>query len=154
MSGNSDPKFPMLAYNFYFGINCTYRKLFEFVSGNLDGNALRTIQKRESLNGSRSEPFIYYSKQMVKEFIVWFIKERINGVQVPNYFSAGFSATKLVKDVRLSKQNQAIVSGAYLDHFCCSLCPTTHRAEFHLAIAIQCLRADDNLRRPPDMANP
>ena len=43
MSGNSDPTFPMLAYNFYFGINCTYRKLFEFVSGNLDGNALRTI---------------------------------------------------------------------------------------------------------------
>ena len=82
MSGNSAPKFPMLAYNFYLGLNCTYRKAFDFVSGNLDGPALRTIQEREILNDSRSKPLIDYSKQMTKESIIWFIKERIYGVQL------------------------------------------------------------------------
>ena len=93
----------MLAYNFYLGLNCTSRKAFEFISGNLAGPALRKIQKRERLNYSRSEPFIDYSKQMVKESIIRFIKERINGVQGINYFSAGFDATKLVKGVCLSE---------------------------------------------------
>ena len=54
---------------------------------------------------------------MVKESIIRFIKERINGVQGPNYFSAEFDAKTLVKCVHLSKQNQDIVGGAYLDHF-------------------------------------
>ena len=54
---------------------------------------------------------------MVKESIIWFIKERIDGVQGPNYLSALFDATKLVKGIRLSEQNQAIFGGAYLDHF-------------------------------------
>ena len=38
-------------------------------------------------------------------------------MQGPNSFSAGFDATKLVKGVRLSEQNQAIAGGAYPDHF-------------------------------------
>ena len=66
MSGNSAPKFPMLAYNFYLGLNCTSRKSFEFVYVNLAGPALRTIQKRVIFNDSRSKTFIDYSKQMVK----------------------------------------------------------------------------------------
>ena len=78
---------------------------------------MRTIQKRENLNDSSSKPFIDYSKQMVKESIIWFIKERIDGVQGPNYLSALFNAKKLVKGIRLSEQNQAIFGGAYLDHF-------------------------------------
>ena len=66
MSGNSAPKFPMLAYNFYLGLNCTSRKAFEFVPVNISGPALRKIQKREILNDIRSKSFIDYSKQMVK----------------------------------------------------------------------------------------
>ena len=66
MSGNSTPKFPLLAYNFYLGLNCTSRKAFEFVSVNISGPALRKIQKREILNDIRSKSFIDYSKQMVK----------------------------------------------------------------------------------------
>ena len=63
ISGNSAPKFPMLMYNFYFGMNCTSRKAFEFVSENLTGPALRKIQNREILNDSRIKPFIDYSKK-------------------------------------------------------------------------------------------
>ena len=48
---------------------------------------------------------------------IQFIKEQIDGAQGPNYFSAGFDAKKLVKGVRLSEQIQAIVGGAYMDHF-------------------------------------
>ena len=117
MSVNSAPKFPMLAYNFYLGLNCTSHKAFEFVSGNLDGPALRTIQRIESLNDSKSKPFIDHSKQMVKEWIIWFIKEIIDGVQGPNSFSAGFDAKKLVKGVHFSEHNHDIVGGAYPDHF-------------------------------------
>ena len=54
---------------------------------------------------------------MAKDSIIRFIKERIDGVQGPNSFSAGFDATKLVKGVRLSEYNQAIVGGAYPDNF-------------------------------------
>ena len=54
---------------------------------------------------------------MVKEFIIRFIKERIDSVQVPNSFIAVFDATRLVKGVRFSEQNQAIVGGAYPYHF-------------------------------------
>ena len=38
-------------------------------------------------------------------------------MQGPNSFSAGFDAKKLVKGVRLSEQNQAIIGGAYPDHY-------------------------------------
>ena len=58
MSGNSAPKLQMPAYNFYLGLNCTSRKSFDFVSGNLSGPALIKIQKREILNDSSSNPFI------------------------------------------------------------------------------------------------
>ena len=34
----------------------------------------------------------------------------------PNFFSAGFDSTKLVKGVHLLEQKQAIVGGAYPDH--------------------------------------
>ena len=54
---------------------------------------------------------------MVKELIIQLIKELINGVQGPNYFSEEFVATKLLKGVHLSEQNQAVVGGAYPDHF-------------------------------------
>ena len=102
MSGNNAPKFPMLAYNFYLGLKRTSRNAFEFVSRNLAGPSLGEIQKREDLYASRSKPYIDRSKQMVKVFIIRFIKERIDGVQGKNYFSTGFDATKLVKSVRLS----------------------------------------------------
>ena len=69
------------------------------------------------MNDSRSKPLIDYSKQMTKESIIRFIKERIYGVQGPNYFSAVFDATKLLKGVRVSEQNQAIFGGAYPDRF-------------------------------------
>ena len=69
------------------------------------------------MNDSRSNPFINYIKKIVKESIIRFIEELINVVQWPNSFSAGFDATKLVKGVRLSEQNQAIAGGAYPDHF-------------------------------------
>ena len=54
---------------------------------------------------------------MAKELIIRFIKKQIYGVEGPNYFSARFDETKLVKGVRLSEQNQAIVGVAYPDHF-------------------------------------
>ena len=63
MSVNGDPKFPMLAYNFYLGLNCTSRKSFEFVSENLSVPALRKIQRRKILNDSRIKPFVEYSKK-------------------------------------------------------------------------------------------
>ena len=110
----------MLAFNFYLGLNCTSRKEFEFVSGNLAGPALRKIHKREVLKDSRIKPFIDCSKQMVKESNIRFIKERIGGVKGPNYFSAGLDATKLVKGVHLSEQNQYIVDDAYPDN--CFFC--------------------------------
>ena len=103
MSVNSDPNLPMLSYNFYLGLNCTSRRAFEFVSGYLNGPALRTIQRREILNDSSSKLFIDYSKEMAKELIIRFIKEKIDGVQGPNDFSAGFDAKKLVKGVHFSK---------------------------------------------------
>ena len=62
------------SYKFYLGLKFTSRKAFEFVHGNLDGPAFKKIQKREILNDSRSKPFIDYSKPMVKESIIWFIK--------------------------------------------------------------------------------
>ena len=74
MSGNSAPKFPMLAYNFYLGINCTSRKAFESVSINLAEPALRKFQKRDIFNDSRSNTFVDYIKQMVKYSIICFIK--------------------------------------------------------------------------------
>ena len=49
----------------------------------------------------------------MKESIIRFVKERIDGVQGPDYFSAEFYATKLAKCVRLSEKNQAIVGKAY-----------------------------------------
>ena len=64
ISVNSDPKFTMLTYNFYLGLNCTSCEAFEFVFGNLARPALGTIQKRERLNYSRSKPFIDYSKKL------------------------------------------------------------------------------------------
>ena len=74
MLGNSAPKFPMLAYNFYLGLNCTSHKAFEFVSGNISRSSLRKIQIRESLNDSSIKLLIGYIQQMVKELIIWFIK--------------------------------------------------------------------------------
>ena len=62
MSGNSDLKLPMLAYNFYLGLNCTSHNAFEFVHGNISGLELITTQKRESLNDSINKPFIENSK--------------------------------------------------------------------------------------------
>ena len=117
MSGNSAPKFPMLAHNFYIRPNCTSRKAFEFVSGNTSGPALRKNQTREILNDSRIKPFIDYSKQMVKYSIIRFIKERIDGVKEANYFSVGFDVPKLVNSARFSEHNQAIIDGAYTYHF-------------------------------------
>ena len=74
-------KLPILAYTLYLGLNCTSCKLFEFVTGNIARPAFIKIQKRKILNASRSNPFIYYIKQMVKESIIRFIKELINVVQ-------------------------------------------------------------------------
>ena len=61
MSGNSTPKLLMLVYNFYLILNSTSHNSFDFVSGNIYGPALRTINNRQILSDSRSKPFVDYS---------------------------------------------------------------------------------------------
>ena len=114
LGGNSNPEFPIKAINFFISLEATSRKSFDFVSANLLGPSLRTVQKQNAK--TRKEVFILCDKGVVKErffdFIECTVKEGGDCT-----VSIGFDGSKTPKKLMLSTANKAIIGGVVPDHF-------------------------------------
>ena len=118
-SGNDKPQFEVKAMNFFIAMDSLSRKSFEFLSANMLGPALRTIQRTNAI--TCKPPFIACSNSELRDVITRTLKEfsvkiceKLGIDVVP--FSIAIDGTKVPKNASLSAAHRCIIGYCYPHH--------------------------------------
>ena len=122
INGQSNQKFPPKALNFYIACESLSREMFDLMSVNLLGPALRSVQRFNAK--SRGSEIIECDSATIKERIKMRIKIISNDL-IKNTldkdpvieFSLRFDETKVPAIIQVDHTNKAVVGGVSAAHF-------------------------------------
>ena len=129
VNGHKNPQFPVDAMNFFIASESISRKTFNFISENLLGPGLRSVQRTNAK--SREELFIHIEKENIKNRLrtrIRHLTSSQNGGNEqsnakvkesdakPVIISISFDGTKVPKALALSRVHKVIIGGAVPNH--------------------------------------
>ena len=120
MSGHQNPAYGVKVINFMLGLVAAgHKQAFEYISGNLN---LVSLQQIRSVMSQRRSEYIFINttsdqalSMLGKQFEK--VRTKSNDSNMRISFSVGIDATALVKCYQLMSHHEAIVGGAYPNHF-------------------------------------
>ena len=114
MDGYRNPTMAPKVFNFFRVLESSNRKAFDFVSANLAGPAIRSMQRRNVLE--RGKPFIDYNVDSIKTKVLSIINKRTISEGDHLSLSVSIDGTKNSKRVTISTSHQCLFGGPFPHH--------------------------------------
>lgn len=111
---HKNPELPAKAMNFFIACESTSRKAFDYVSANMLGPCLRTIQRRNAT--TRQPSIICISTSDLESRLVRHFKTLPDYDKSTLTVAIGFDGTKVPAILTLSTSTRSIIGGVYPNH--------------------------------------
>lgn len=118
MNGHENPQIGVKALNFFCGAEAHNRATFSYISANLMGPCLRTVQRVNAK--ARDSALVDVSPETISKRLTKRLDTILNDTHAPDGpigFSLGFDGTKIPAALQLSSAYKAIIGGVYPNHF-------------------------------------
>lgn len=114
MDGYKNPPMSTKVFNFFRVLEASNRKSFDFVSANLAGPCIRSMQKRNVIGRDRS--FIDYDLEFIKQRLLKVVEMRVNSETDCLSLSVSIDGTKNAKGITMSTSHKCLFGGAFTNH--------------------------------------